>query len=167
MNDLELQELKRRFKPDAWEELCARPEFQAALQRSLPFAEETALEFLRPKRSHPETMTCLVCGTEFDCFESYGEENCPACDQKYLYEEGLAIVLTEEQKKLLQLPDEHTKLLRRGIVVMNDLVRQLPNSERLADYNLDAAEDWMLAATIIAGPTEENPTAPPDRSPQS
>jgi Zn finger protein HypA/HybF involved in hydrogenase expression len=45
---------------------------------------------------------CEICEQDFEG-DKYGEENdCPTCGQRYAYDEGQGIVLTEEQISLLR-----------------------------------------------------------------
>jgi len=45
---------------------------------------------------------CEICGSENDA-ELYTDWECVSCGQNYKYDEGHAIVLTEDQRALLQL----------------------------------------------------------------
>lgn len=45
--------------------------------------------------------TCEICGNGFVCEQTYGDSECPHCGQKYTYEEGPQLVLTQRQKLML------------------------------------------------------------------
>ena len=47
------------------------------------------------------TLECEICKCEF-AIETYGDGVCPLCGQRYIYEEGHQIVLTDEDKEILR-----------------------------------------------------------------
>jgi predicted RNA-binding Zn-ribbon protein involved in translation (DUF1610 family) len=54
--------------------------------------------------TEPKTdrMVCEICDAEFR-IEAYGDGACPHCGQQYVYDEGYALKLSDEQKaKLLR-----------------------------------------------------------------
>jgi hypothetical protein len=47
------------------------------------------------------TFTCQICGAQHELSTPYDDVDCRCCGQAYVYEEGIGIVLSAEQKKLL------------------------------------------------------------------
>jgi hypothetical protein len=47
------------------------------------------------------TFTCEICGAKTDTSTRYDDVDCRCCGQPYVYEEGIGIRLSAEQKRLL------------------------------------------------------------------
>lgn len=45
---------------------------------------------------------CDICEQSFEDANTYGENTCPQCGQKYIHDEGQRIVLSEDQLQLLR-----------------------------------------------------------------